>query len=124
MRNLSTDRNVALLAGGVGLTPVMSIIRTMVDEQDQRTVYVFIPPGERLFRPELEELTARIDNFWVFPVLHRPILGHTFTTAIHNPAEWNFFICGPESMAEDCKAALSTLSVPSNQIFIEQFKVN
>ena len=53
-----------LIAGGVGVTPMMSIIRTLADRGDSRPVILLY--GSRnwdsiTFREELEALKARLD---------------------------------------------------------------
>ncbi len=63
-----------LIAGGVGITPMMSIIRTLADEGDKRPVILLY--GSRdwdsiTFREELEAIQPRL-NLKVVHVLSDP----------------------------------------------------
>ena len=53
---------VFLIAGGVGITPLISILRTMVDREDVRPVVLVYgnPDYERvIFRDQLDELRVQ-----------------------------------------------------------------
>src|SRR5262249_42918886 len=53
-----------LIAGGVGITPMMSMIRTLADRNDKRPVILIYGSGDSesiTFREELEALEARLD---------------------------------------------------------------
>ena len=66
-----------LLAGGVGLTPMMSMIRTAAHRGDPRAyrlIVVASAPTDLLFRDELAELRRYID-LEVTEVLRRPVAG-------------------------------------------------
>ena len=77
------DRNPAdmhvLIAGGIGITPMMSIIRTLADRGDKRPVILLY--GNRdweavTFREELEALKQRL-NLTIVHVLSQPPAGWT-----------------------------------------------
>src|SRR4051812_737085 len=77
------DRNPAdmhvLIAGGVGITPMMSILRTLADRGDPRPVILLY--GSRdwasiTFREELDALASRI-KLTVVHVLSKPPEGWT-----------------------------------------------
>jgi len=114
-----------LIAGGVGITPMMSILRTLADEGDRRPVILLYGSKDWeaiTFREELEALTARLD-LTVVHVLEHPPAGWTgergFITADvlrrHLPpghADHEYFICGPNVMMDAIERALGTLGVP------------
>jgi predicted ferric reductase len=108
-----------LIAGGVGITPMTSMIRTFADRGDPRPVILLYGSKDWesiTFREELEALKARL-NLTVVHVLADPPPGWTgergFITAElfkrHLPppyADHEYFICGPNVMMNAIEAAL------------------
>src|SRR6185295_446558 len=100
-----------LIAGGVGITPMMSMIRTLADQGDRRPVILLYGSKDWdaiTFREELEVLKTRVD-LTVVHVLEKPPDGwmgeRGFITAEvlqrHLPspyADHEYFICGPDMM--------------------------
>jgi predicted ferric reductase len=123
-----------LIAGGVGITPMMSMIRTLADRNDTRPVILLY--GSRdwesiTFREELEALKARL-NLTVVHVLANPSAGWTgeqgFITADvfkrHLPppyADHEYFICGPDVMMDAIEKALSDMNVPLSKYHSERY---
>jgi predicted ferric reductase len=123
-----------LIAGGIGVTPMMSMIRTLADRGDRRPVTLLY--GSRdwdsiTFREELEALQARL-NLTVVHVLADPPSGWTgergFITAEmfkrHLPspyADHEYFICGPDVMMDAIEKALGELDVPLSKYHSERY---
>ena len=123
-----------LIAGGVGVTPMMSMIRTLADRGDTRPVILLY--GSRdwesiTFREELEALKARL-NLTVVHVLANPSAGWTgeqgFITADvfkrHLPppyADHEYFICGPDVMMDAIEKALGEMNVPMSKYHSERY---
>jgi predicted ferric reductase len=123
-----------LIAGGVGVTPMMSMIRTLADRCDTRPVILLY--GSRdwesvTFREELEALKARL-NLTVVHVLANPSAGwtgeHGFITADvfkrHLPppyADHEYFICGPDVMMDAIEKALGEMKVPLSKYHSERY---
>ncbi len=129
------DRPLALLAGGVGITPLMSMLRHAVHSNPTRPVtllYSVHTHRDVAFRDELgllakrhpqakivitttrgphaaEHLSGRIDR--------RMIVDH-----IDEISNTVFMICGPGPMIDDMKATLAGLGVPGSQIRSEAFE--
>ncbi|HSL11862.1 MAG TPA: oxidoreductase, partial [Actinomycetota bacterium] len=64
----TTDRNeapaFAFVAGGVGITPVISMLRTLADREDRRPLTLVFADATwdgMVFRDELERLRERLD---------------------------------------------------------------
>ena len=71
-----------LVAGGVGITPMMSMLRTLADRGDRRPhrlVMVARTADELLFRDELGQLKERLD-LTVVELLRQPPQGWTGAT--------------------------------------------
>lgn len=123
-----------LIAGGVGVTPMMSMIRTLADQGDKRPVILLY--GSRdwesiTFREELEALKARL-NLTVVHVLANPSAGWTgdqgFISADvfkrHLPppyADHEYFICGPDVMMDAIEKALGEMNVPLSKYHSERY---
>jgi predicted ferric reductase len=123
-----------LIAGGVGVTPMMSMIRTLADRSDPRPVILLY--GSRdwesiTFREELEALKARL-NLTVVHVLANPSAGWTgeqgFITADmfkrHLPQPYaghEYFICGPDVMMDAIEKALGEMNVPLSKYHSERY---
>jgi predicted ferric reductase len=123
-----------LIAGGVGVTPMMSMVRTLADQGDKRPVILLY--GSRdwesiTFREELETLTARL-NLTVVHVLAQPpegwsgeqgfINAEMFKRHLPPPyADHEYFICGPDVMMDAIERALGELNVPLAKYHSERY---
>ena len=123
-----------LLAGGVGITPMMSIIRTLADASDKRPVILIYGSKDWdsiTFREELEALEARLDLkvIHVLAVAPADWTGERgFITAEvlkrHLPppyATHEYFICGPAVMMDSIEGALEKLGVPMSKYHSERY---
>ncbi len=125
---------LVLIAGGVGITPMMSIIRTFADNGDERPVLLFYGSRdweEISFREDLDALSARA-ALTVVHVLQKPHADWTgergFIDAAlfrrHLPppfAEHEYFICGPNVMMDAIERALAELDVPMSRYHSERY---
>jgi predicted ferric reductase len=123
-----------LIAGGVGITPMMSMIRTLADRGDTRPVILLYGSKDWetiTFREALEALKARL-NLTIVHVLANPPAGWTgeqgFITAEvfkrHLPppyADHEYFICGPDVMMDAIEKALGEMNVPLSKYHSERY---
>ncbi len=123
-----------LIAGGVGITPTMSILRTFLDRDDTRPIVVFIgnPSWDEVtFRDELQSIAA-LPNVTVVHALGSPPPDWTGETGRidadmlrrhlpDNHRRWQFFICGPDAMMDAMEHALLELDLPGTRIHTERF---
>jgi predicted ferric reductase len=123
-----------LIAGGVGITPMMSIIRTLADRRDSRPVVLLY--GSRdwesiTFREDLEVLKDRLE-LAVVHVLQKPpgdwtgeqgfINGEVLRRHLPPPyAEHEYFICGPDVMMDSVEKVLHELHVPMSKYHSERY---
>ncbi|HEX5618970.1 MAG TPA: ferric reductase-like transmembrane domain-containing protein [Solirubrobacteraceae bacterium] len=123
-----------LIAGGVGIAGLISMVRTMADRHDVRPVVLFY--GNRdwddvAFRDELEQLKHQVDLTLVH-VFERPPdewegeTGYVTSDVLarHLPSgyrRFQFFICGPDPMMDAAEAALVALGVPAERVHTERF---
>jgi predicted ferric reductase len=123
-----------LIAGGIGITPMMSMIRTLADRGDGRPL-ILLYGGKDLetatFREELEALSKRVDLTVVY-VLSNPPEGWTgergyIDAAVfkrHLPpgyADHEYFICGPNVMMDAIESALGEMQVPIAKYHSERY---
>ena len=123
-----------LIAGGIGITPMMSMMRTLADRGDKRPVILFYGSKDlysTTFREELEALQARLELRLVL-VLAEPPAGWAGETGRidaallgrHLPgpyAEHEYFICGPNPMMDAVETALGELGVPMSKYHSERY---
>jgi predicted ferric reductase len=132
------DRNPAdmhvLIAGGVGITPMMSIIRTLADRGDRRPVTLLYGSKDWesiTFREELEAQQKRLDLTIVHVLAHPPAhwtgeKGFIDAALLkrHLPppyADHEYFICGPDPMMDAIEQALRELDVPLAKYHSERY---
>jgi predicted ferric reductase len=134
--DVETSAGFVMIAGGVGITPMMSMLRTAADRRDSRPyrlVVVASAPQDLLFRAELAQL-RRVLDLEVVEVLRRPVQGwsgHTGDIGVellsavvggtHHPADVDYFICGPPALVTDALGALDVLGATPDRIHTEQF---
>lgn len=122
------------LAGGIGISPVLSMLHTLADRGDRRPMWVFAAnPDEASIpvRDELDELARQLD-LTVVHVLEHPPDGWTGATgrissdlldAELPPAarRYQYFICGPGAMIDAVEAVLLERDIPHAHIALERF---
>ncbi|TWF77696.1 putative ferric reductase [Pseudonocardia hierapolitana] len=134
--DVETSAGFVMIAGGVGITPMMSMLRTAAhrcDPRPYRLIVVASAPEDLLFRAELAQL-RRIVDLEVTEVLRRPVEGWSGPTGDVNaellsavlggtppPAEVDYFICGPPALVTDALGALDLLGAAPDRIYTEQF---
>lgn len=130
------EKDLVFLVGGIGITPVMAMLRHMQDVGDDRSVALLY--GNRnadqiVFRDELNEIAdGDRPNLTLVHVLSRPDPGWTGETG-HvdrqrietycgpNLNEKSFYVCGPLQMAETLIATLREMGIPNGRIRQEIF---
>jgi predicted ferric reductase len=125
-----------LVAGGIGVTPMRSIIRTLRDRGDPRPVLLILAahdPSRVVFRDELAAL-ERVMALRVVEVFEAPPAGWTgerglVTAALlrrHLPPHaerHQYFVCGPPPMMDAVERAFAALGIPPGRIHTERFDV-
>ncbi len=134
--DLKDSTGLVMIAGGVGITPMMSMLRTLAHRRDRRPhrlVVVARTADELLFRDELAALKERL-NLTVMELLRQPPEGWTGATGAVDerlltallPGEFrrnqlDYFLCGPPALVNDVLVVLDGLDIPRPRIHTEQF---
>jgi len=128
------DREMIMIAGGIGITPMLSMLRFMADHHDPRPVtLIWANRGlERVvFADEMDDLSNKLKGLRRILIVTRdPKTGKRAERLDrqalkrlvgHNSRDSAVFICGPLKMMNAVKADLKTLGFPARSIFTEVF---
>ncbi|HRD98660.1 MAG TPA: 2Fe-2S iron-sulfur cluster-binding protein [Rubrivivax sp.] len=127
-----------LLAGGIGITPLMSMLRWCLAQQPQRRLHLYYGVrhgGEHAFKAQLQALAAAHPQLSLHVAYSRPgeadhqgldyqhagrvdlaLLQRTLPHGRHA-----FYLCGPGAMMETLVPALQGWGVPDADIHFEAF---
>lgn len=130
------SKGIAFIAGGVGIAPVLSILRQLCHEGERRPLILVY--GNRMreqivYEQEFEDMAARM-SLHVEHVLSEPppnwtgkvggidkeVIDSVF--AFEEAPEWLYVICGPPPMIEAVEDALLARGVPARQLLSERFR--
>ncbi|MCP4359164.1 MAG: ferredoxin reductase family protein [Chloroflexi bacterium] len=132
------DREQAMgyvfIGGGIGITPLYSMLQTMAEREDVRPVLLFYGANDSESMTFREELTAISEksNMTLIPVLSDSEEGWTGETGYisgeimqkYLPKQYKRFkylICGPAPLMDAMEEALPGLGVPPENVLTERF---
>ena len=129
---------VVLIAGGIGITPMMSMLRWCAQHQPQRAVHLYYGvrnSAEQAYKAALEDMAGKLPQLRLQVVYSRPLpddrqgadyqhagrvdlalLQQTLPHGVHQ-----FYICGPTAMLESLVPGLSAWGVARADIHFEAF---
>ncbi|MFN2375428.1 MAG: 2Fe-2S iron-sulfur cluster-binding protein [Candidatus Binatia bacterium] len=119
--------DLLLFAGGSGITPVVSILKTALAETSRRVRLVYANRDEAsiIFRSELDALAARYPDR--LEVIHRLDIRDGFIddAAVRRHGEGcagrEVFICGPGPFMDTVEKTLLAAAFPAAAVHIERF---
>jgi 3-phenylpropionate/trans-cinnamate dioxygenase ferredoxin reductase subunit len=131
---------IMFVGGGIGVTPIMSMLRTLRDRSGRPMPLVLIYAANRrqdlAFSTEIAEMASSDDmDLDVIQVLADPDDTWTGETGFVTPdllrrnlpkkavEDWYYVICGPPPMMEATETALLSMGVPLNRIDSERFDI-
>ena len=136
----NNEKHYILFAGGSGITPVISILKSVLVKEPKSTVTLFY--GNRnensiIFKDRLDELLLKYPNRlkivhaydqpigvgsgytgWMVIDMVLRLLRENTNLSFHHA---EFFICGPTPMMKSVEEALAVLQIPKEKIHIEYF---
>ncbi len=125
-----------LIAGGIGVTPIMSILVTAAERQDDRPfllIYASKTWSDVTFREELEELRTQLDLTIVHVIKEPPENWQGETGYVdrellakyipRHRGSRHYFICAAPVMMDAVEAALHDLEVPVTNVHMEHYNL-
>ncbi len=134
----SAESDLVFIAGGIGITPIMSMLRHMRDtgaDKDALLVYVNRAERDIVFREELDAIAGgERPRLRVVHVLTRPEgnwngeTGHLDRDRLARLIGSEYrqkmcYVCGPSPMMAKVVRALQELGVPASRIEYERFSL-
>lgn len=133
-----SDAPVVLIGGGIGITPMLSMLEWILAEQPGREVWLFYGvrnSREMIMKSRLESLAAAHPNFHLRICFSDPLADdvavrdyqHRSRVDVHVlrmqlPLKpYHFYVCGPTPMMESLVPALEDWGVPDSRIHFEAF---
>lgn len=123
-----TDVPIVAFAGGSGITPILSIIKSALSTTKRDIALVYANRGADgvIFRDELERLRASSGGR--LSVHHHLDSERGFLDAaacaalVGDRAHADFYVCGPGPYMEVVESGLERLGVARSQVFVERFE--
>ncbi|MCI0456027.1 MAG: FAD-binding oxidoreductase [Gemmataceae bacterium] len=126
---------ILLIGGGVGITPLMSVIRYLIDRSwpgDIYLLYSIHSPEDFIFREELEYLQRRHPNLHVIVTVSHAegadwkgptgrITKELIAQSVPDVVSRYVHLCGPVPLMEAVKKMLAELGVPGDRVKTEAF---
>ena len=126
---------IVFLAGGVGIAPILSMLRQLRADGDRRPLKLLY--GNRVadqivHGDELEAMTGDLD-LSVVHVLSEPPEGWSGPVGVidetlirdrcerPDKADWLYVVCGPPAMIDATEDALVAIGIPANRVISEKF---
>jgi nitric oxide dioxygenase len=132
------ERPVVLLSGGVGLTPLLSMLDTLVDRGGKRPtwyIHAALSGRQQAMKQHVREVVAAHDAirsliFYEFPA-PEDVQGQDYDVPGRITVDWlkrtvvmpesAFYFCGPKGFMRMLALGLRALDVPEDRIHFEFF---
>ena len=125
---------MVLIGGGVGVTPLLSMLETLADRRDSRPCAIFLANRDldnRTCGSRIDEVKTRV-SLTVVDVLEHPPADWTGEAGFlderilrqyipGDPASARYFVCGPPGLMDAVDQALHAMGVPPTHIHAERF---
>ncbi len=132
------DGAVVLIGGGIGVTPMLSMLHTLVERKSRREIWFFYSvrnSGDHIMRDTLRTIGLENPNVHLVVCYSRPkdddvagehydVPGRVSTDLMksHLPSNnFDFYMCGPGEMMKGLTLELGSWGVPESRIHFETF---
>lgn len=135
----SSERPVVLIGAGVGITPLMAMLRELLASGQGRRIHLFHGARSLADLPFQQELASLLRNAQGQLTVHRSLsqpqaddvpghdyqhagrLGIEHVKAALRLDDYDFYLCGPASFTQDLYEGLRAVHVPDARIHAEAF---
>ena len=125
---------LVFVAGGIGVTPIISMLRYLDQtgmDRDVRLLYSAGSPAELAFRQEIEEISGRNPRFQAVFTVTRPHHGpwdgrigridRDLLSEQRPAGDSVYYLCGPPPLQDDLSSTLTGLGIPASHIKSERW---
>ena len=136
--DMTRNRPVVLIGGGVGITPVLSMLNAIIEQNARRDVWFFLGvrnSKEHCFREHLNRLALENPNIKLQVCYSEPLktdrrgkdflwptrVGVPLFKKVLPSSNFDFYICGPGPMMDQIKADCLAWGVPPENFHMEAF---
>ncbi|WP_124727880.1 NO-inducible flavohemoprotein [Staphylospora marina] len=129
---------VVLISGGVGLTPLVSMLNTLVESGSKRPItYIHAAVNGKVhaMKDHLREVAEKHDHIRYFVCYEKPteedrqtgafdkegFIDRTWLEQIIKDKDADFYFCGPVPFMKAIKTALTEMGIPADRIHYEFF---
>ena len=136
--NMESDLPLVLISGGVGLTPLMCMLNTTIQEQPAREIYYIhaaINSKFHAFKAYVNDLAAEHKNLKAYSVYEKPteedkemknydkegFFTLEWMQKVLPAKEADFYFCGPTPFMKVVNKSLKQWGIPEEQIHYEFF---
>lgn len=136
--NQNSARPIVLIAGGVGVTPLISMLSWLLATNARREIWLFYGVrngAEHAMYDDLKVLAKTRANFKAVTFYSQPshscrkgidydVEGHVSVAVMKRllkSSSYEFYVCGPSSMMETVTSDLQSWGVPRDDIKLEAF---
>ncbi len=129
---------LVLIAGGIGITPMLSILNTLMAQASEREIWLFygVRNGrEVIMLKALQELARTQARFHLHLCFNRPLAeeragidyqhtGHVDMALLQQVLKlgrYQYYVCGPAAMMESIVLGLENLGIAADDIHYEAF---
>lgn len=133
-----SNRPLVLIGGGIGITPMLSMLEHLLETGSQREVWLFYGVrngNEMVMRPRLQQLAELHPNFHLHSCFSQPResdrpdidyrhRGRVDISLLRNTlpmAGYQFYLCGPQPMMQSLVTGLEALGIHPTDIHYEAF---
>lgn len=134
----NTERPILFIAGGSGMAPVRSILKTMHHNKiDRKAIFFFgaLSHTDLYYLDEMERLQKELSDFHFIPALSNeppesswqgergliPEVAQRYLT--EDVSDYEAYLCGKPAMINSCISILKIKSIPSERTYFDLFNV-
>lgn len=135
---MSDEKPVVLISGGVGVTPMVSMLNAIIESGQKREVWFFFGARSRkdhILKEHLEKIAARHDNVNLHVCYSKPGKDDAKGRDYHHEGRvtvellkqllpsnnYDYFLCGPGPFMNSITEGLAEWGVPNANVHFEAF---